>query len=263
MRTRRVKIEKPDTPEEISFQIKSPTKKSRSKPKNLKNPKSEKSKPGRKNSLLEKYIYNNERRDVQHEIDRITMLEHRSLSIKRTRQILTEVCALHDRFIKTHNETFGTQYRKYLPVPRGDEFFMQQETIMLMEDMLDIELQKEYDMATIEKLLVELEKSVVEDTLDDGLVGHFETLKIDMLDKLSALRISEEYMRDRFTVRVTPDSDDFSMPAKRMKIDEKDQNSKERKRVKFTPESFKRKNNYLRESHENTNEHEKSNIPAK
>ena len=91
MRTRRVKIEKPDTPEEISFQIKSPTKKSRSKPKNLKTPKTEKSKPGRKNSLLEKYIYNTESRDVQHEIDRITMLEHRSLSIKRTRQILTEV----------------------------------------------------------------------------------------------------------------------------------------------------------------------------
>jgi hypothetical protein len=236
-----------------------------------------KSKPGRKSGyrILENYIHNGVRVDVQHEIDRITMLKHRSLSIKRTQQILDEVCALHNRFIKKHNESFGTKFRKYLPSPRDDEYFMQQETIMLIEDMMDIQLTEKYDMATCEKLLAELQYSVRktsdEETLQDGcqitefrycgLADRFEKLKIDMLDKMSELRALEENMRDSCNVRVTPDSDNCSMPAKRMKIDKIIQESENPKKISFTPESLKRKD--LSQSIlPNTNEFKKPTIPA-
>jgi len=271
MRTRRVKIEKLDTIEENSQNILVAAVSETKKSKKPKFPRTQKSKPGRKNRILESYIYNGVTRDVQHEIDRITFLKHRSLSIVRTQQILTEVCALHNRFIRKHNERFGTSYRRYLPSPRDDEYFMQQETIMLMEDMLDIELQKQYDMATCEMLLVELQKSVIEDTYGkeadgkdsaDGLVRNFEKLKIDMLDKMSEFRMLEEKMRNSCNVRVTPDSEIFSMPAKRMKIDEMEvQESENPTKISFTPESMKIKDFSL-SNVQNTNEFEKPTIPA-
>ena len=47
--------------------------------------------------------------------------------------------------ILNHNEKFGTNFKKYLQAGRKDEYFMQEEALMLLEDMFDMEIQKKYD----------------------------------------------------------------------------------------------------------------------